>query len=47
MPKVSLPAWLGAALLLASVSCANYADQLTRAEHHYQNARYEAALINL
>jgi len=28
-------------------ACANPQDQLLRAEHHYQNARYEAALTNL
>ncbi len=36
-------------LLFASAlaGCANYADQLARAEQHYGNARYEAALVNL
>jgi hypothetical protein len=28
-------------------ACSNYADQLARAEQHYGNARYEAALVNL
>ncbi len=36
-----------AALTGALVACSNYADQLARAEQHYGNARYEAALVNL
>lgn len=40
--------WVFATVLAATASgCANYADQLARAEQHYQNARYEAALTNL
>lgn len=38
-------AFLVAALSLAA--CANYQDQLERAEVHYRAARYEAALTNL
>lgn len=36
-------------LFLAAVlpACANYSEQLSRAEQHYQNARYEAALASL
>lgn len=30
-----------------SAGCNTYQDQLSRAEQHYQNARYEAALANL
>jgi hypothetical protein len=36
-----------ACLAVAVTGCANYADQLARAEQHYGNARYEAALVNL
>ncbi len=35
------------ALLFALSSCANYQDQLERAELHYRAARYEYALTNL
>jgi hypothetical protein len=41
-----LPLW-PATLAVALTGCANYPDQLNRAEHHYQDARYEAALANL
>jgi hypothetical protein len=41
-----LPVSLALLAGLAS-GCANYADQLARAEQHYGNARYEAALVNL
>jgi hypothetical protein len=35
------------AVAVAGAACANYADQLGRAERHYQNARYEASMANL
>ncbi|MBL8604067.1 MAG: hypothetical protein JNK72_19220 [Myxococcales bacterium] len=44
MRRVSL---LGLALCFASVACTNYRDQLERADGHYRQARYEAALSNL
>lgn len=47
MPRLTLPRIVALWLALASAGCTNYADQLARAEHHYQNARYEAALANL
>jgi len=34
-------------LALSFFGCANYTDQLNRAEFHFQHARYEAALVNL
>jgi hypothetical protein len=41
------PLCLAAVAALAAVACSNYQDQLARAELHYRNARYEAALANL
>lgn len=41
------PLWIIAGLLAASSGCANYRDQLDRADSHYRAARYEAALTNL
>jgi hypothetical protein len=41
---------VAATLLVAggvSAACNNYQEQLARSEHHYENARYEAALTNL
>jgi hypothetical protein len=46
MSRRLLPAAV-TAVALALSACSNYEDQLARAEHHYQNARYEAALANL
>jgi hypothetical protein len=43
-----LPAAAAFALVVGALAgCQNYQDQLHRAEQHYGNARYEAALVNL
>jgi hypothetical protein len=48
MRRPSLPRPVAALpIAFALVGCTNYQDQLARAEQHYQNARYEAALVNL
>jgi len=41
------PLWIITGLLTLSTGCANYRDQLDRADSHYRAARYEAALTNL
>ena len=41
------PGYLPIALALLLPACANYHDQLDRADAHYRAARYEAALTNL
>jgi len=41
------PLWIITGLLALSTGCANYRDQLDRADSHYRAARYEAALTNL
>jgi hypothetical protein len=47
MTRPTLPRILVALGALAAPACANYSEQLARAEQHHQNARYEAALVNL
>ena len=41
------PLWIITGLLALSTGCANYRDELDRADSHYRAARYEAALTNL
>jgi predicted alpha-1,6-mannanase (GH76 family) len=47
MTRFTLPRIAAVLLALVTPACANYSEQLARAEEHYQNARYEAALTNL
>ncbi len=48
MPAVRTgPLWIITGLLALGMGCANYRDQLDRADSHYRAARYEAALTNL
>lgn len=42
-----MPRLRALALSTALAACANYQDQLERAEVHYRSARYEHALTNL
>jgi len=42
----SLRAWVLVGVV-ALTACTNYSDQLERADGHYRDARYEAALTNL
>jgi len=41
------PVWIITGLLALATGCANYRDELDRADSHYRAARYEAALTNL